>query len=193
MRFVGYPKPHRHGGQHTGLVHLVVVLVQRKRESFLVGDPEAFVHQRLLLLKIFLQRLAHFLLAGHPRQIRKRAQRLRSQPALVELRLDGQQRPAFHPAVPHAKILWPSTFIIGRFQKRISLVQAFPLLFGKRRVAALDDVVVRRNDVQGSGIGGSVGIGIAFEPIHEIGALGNFVRDLAILALELSDELQRRP
>src|SRR5207244_9836617 len=147
MRFVGYPKPHRHGGQHTGLVHLVVVLVQRKRESFLVGDPEAFVHQRLLLLKIFLQRLAHFLLAGHPRQIRKRAQRLRSQPALVELRLDGQQRPAFHPAVPHAKILWPSTFIIGRFQKRISLVQAFPLLFGKRRVAALDDVVVRRNDV----------------------------------------------
>jgi hypothetical protein len=111
---------------------------------------------------------------------------------LIELRFDWQQRPAFHPPVPYAKILRQSPLIVGRFQKRISLLQTFPLLFGKRRVAALYDVVIHCDDVQWSGVSGGVGIRIAFEPVHEIRALGNFVWHLAIFALEFADEFQRR-
>src|SRR5580704_5214623 len=43
-RFIGQSKPHRNSRQHRQLIHLLVVLVERKRKSLLVCDPEAVVH-----------------------------------------------------------------------------------------------------------------------------------------------------
>src|SRR4029077_21055850 len=157
-----------------------------------IRKPEASVHQYPLLLKLLRERLAQFFLARHLRQIRKRSQRLRSQPALVILRLHRQQRPAFHPAMPKPKILWQSSLVVRRFQKRIRFLQALPLFFRKSGVPALHDVIIHRDNVQRRRVSGSIRVWISLEPVHETRALGNLMRDLAILALEFADELQRR-
>src|SRR3981081_2043855 len=84
------------------------------------------------------------------------------------------------------KALWG----VGGTHELIPLPQAVPFLARKVEVAAARDVIVRRDDVERRGVGGGVAIRIVLEPIHETCALRNFVRDLAVVALELGNELE---
>src|ERR1700716_2084146 len=80
--------------------------------------------------------------------------------------------------------------VVGGTHELIRLPQAVPLLARKIEVAAARDIIVRRDDVERRGVGGGVAIRIVLEPIHEACTLRNFVRDLAVVALELGNELE---
>ena len=56
-------EPHRHRGQHAGLVHLLVLLIESKSKPVFLRRPESFVHQRLLAREIFAQLLADVFLS----------------------------------------------------------------------------------------------------------------------------------
>src|SRR5713226_3753451 len=113
-------------------------------------------------------------------QIRKRAQRLDSQSRLIEFGLHWKQRAAFHPPMPDSGIFGKALLVIGRAQKLVGFPQTVPFFFGKCGVAAFYDVIIHCDDVKRGCIGGGVRIGIAFEPVHEVRALRNFMRDLAV-------------
>src|SRR2546429_3314007 len=84
------------------------------------------------------------------------------------------------------KVLW----VVGGTHELIRLPQAVPFLARKVEVAAARDVIVHRDNVDRRGVGGGVAVRIVLEPIHETCALRDFVRNLAVVALELGDELE---
>src|SRR5438876_7578787 len=123
-------------------------------------------------------------------KIRERAERLDAEPGLIQLGFDREQRAAFDPAVPDAQVFRKTVLVVGGAQELVGFPQARPVFFGERGVAAFDHVIVHGNEVEWRGIGGGVGIRIALEPVDKSGALRNFVRDLAVVALEFADECQ---
>src|SRR5713101_5883863 len=87
-----------------------------------------------------------------------------------------------------ADVLREVLCVVGGPHELVSLPQAVPLLARKIEVTAARDVIVDGDDVERSRVAG----GIVLEPVDEACALGNFVRDFAVLALELGDELESR-
>ena len=167
-----------------------IFFIEREGEALLFRQPECLIDERLLALEFSLQLAAHILLSGYLSQLRKRIQRDGPQPALIQLRFNRKQRPALHPAMSNLKIARQALRIVGGLQKLVRLPHAVPFLFGEFQVAALSHVIFNRDDIERRGVGGGVGVGISFEPVHEICALGNLVRQLAVVALKLADELQ---
>src|SRR5437588_11818068 len=125
------------------------------------------------------------------REIRERAQRFNAKAGLIQLGFYWKQWAPLDPAVAHAEIFREAALIVGGAQKFVGFPEAVPFFLGKRGVAALHHVIIRRDEVQRRGVGGSVGIRIVLEPVHEIRALRNFVRDFAVFALEFADEGER--
>src|SRR2546423_2282004 len=78
--------------------------------------------------------------------------------------------------------------VVSGAHELIGLPQAVPLLAGKIEVAAASYIIVGCDDVERRRIGGGVAIGIILEPVYETSALGNFVGNLSVLALELGNE-----
>ncbi len=89
-----------------------------------------------------------------------------------------------------AEILRQTLRVVGGTQKLIGFPNVIPFYFRERSVAALDDVIVHGDDVERGGVGGSVGVGIIFEPGNEVGALGDFVGDFSVFALIFADEFE---
>jgi hypothetical protein len=110
---------------------------------------------------------------------------------LIEFRLHREKRAAFDPAVADALVFCKAMLIVGGEQKLIGFPEAVPLFFGEGVVPTGGYVIVHGDDVERRSVSGGVRIGIAFEPVHEICALRNFVGDFAVLALEFADEGER--
>src|SRR5580692_748570 len=136
-------KPHRYRRFHRQLVHLLVVLVQSKCKPLLIGYPETIVHQRPLLRKFTVQRRGRIFVPRKPRQISECSQRLRPQPALVELALHREQRATFHPAMPESLILRQPLRVVRRLQELIRLPKARPFRLCKLSIAAVHHIIVR--------------------------------------------------
>ena len=92
-----------------------------------------------------------------------------------------------------AEVLRKVLGVVGGTHELVCLPQALPLLARKLDIAAADDVIIRGNDVERRRVGGGIAVGIVLEPVDEACALGNLVRDLSIVALELGDELEGGP
>src|SRR5260370_22860786 len=86
-------------------------------------------------------------------------------------------------------VFWESVLVVSGAQKFVGFSKALPFFPRKSGVTALRNIVIHRDEVERSCIGGSVRVGIILKPIHKICALRNFVRDLAIIALQLPDEV----
>ena len=169
----------------------MIVVVERKGEALFVGEPECIVHQRPLLREIPGQLFARVFLAHEMREIRERAQCFDAEAGLIQLGFHGEQRATFDPAVADALIFREAMLVVSGAEKFVGFPEAVPLFFGESRIAARVDVIVHRNEVERRGVGGGVGIRIALEPVHEICALGNFVGDFTVFALEFADERER--
>src|SRR5216684_4018401 len=118
-------------------------------------------------------------------------QRRGAESGLVQLCFYRQQRAAFHPAMSNSQILWETVFVIRGFQKGVRLPQTLPVFLCKGSVATGAYVVLRGNHIQRCGVRGSKSVRIVLEPVDEARALGNFVRNLTVLALVLENELER--
>ncbi len=123
------------------------------------------------------------------REIGEGAEGFGAEAALVQLGFYREQRAAFDPAVADAEILRETALVVGGAQELVGLFEAVPFGFCEGDVAALGDVVVGGDDVERSGVGGRVWIGIVLEPRDEICALSDFVGDFSIFALIFADEL----
>src|SRR6267378_1071706 len=93
--------------------------------------------------------------------------------------------------MPDSGILGKAMFVISRAQKLVGLPQIVPHFSCERGVPALHNVIIHRDDVEWSCVGRGVGIGITFEPVHEVRALRNFVRNFAVFALVFANERER--
>ena len=91
----------------------------------------------------------------------------------------------------YAEILGKALLIVGRAHELIGAPDVVPLLSDKCEVATLDRIVVHGEDEKRCRIGGHVGIRKIFKPGNQARALRNLVRDFAVLALVLADEINR--
>src|ERR1700732_1002614 len=82
--------------------------------------------------------------------------------------------------------------IVGGAKKLVGLPDAVPLFFCEGHVSALGHIVVHGDDIERSGVRGSVAVRKILEPGNETCALRDFVRDLSVITLILADELQCR-
>src|ERR1700729_4178294 len=103
---VGQFEPHGYGGKHTGFVHTSIVFIQREGIHLFFGRPKRLIERRLPALELRGQSFLIVSSAEYTRQMRKRAQRLSSECALVVLRRHGKQRASFHPAMSNAVVPW---------------------------------------------------------------------------------------
>ena len=165
-------------------------LSRAKAKRFLSGSQKALLTRDFCFSNAAARSLLSFSFPARLGEIRERAQGFRSQAALVELGFYREQRAAFHPAVSESKILRQALRVIGGAHELIGLPQAVPLGFGEGGVAALRDVIVHGDDVERGGVGGSVRVGIIGEPVDEICALRDFVRDFSVVALVFADEFE---
>src|SRR5260370_14347091 len=189
--FIEQSKPHGHCCQDARFVHGIIVLIESKRESVRSRNPKRFIDQSLLVCETSRKLFAEVFLASQMREIRKRAKRFYPQRSLVQLRFHRKKGAAFHPAMADTNIFGKSTFIESRAQKFVGFSKALPFFPRKSGVTALRNIVIHRDEVERSCIGGSVRVGIILKPVHKICALRNFVGDLAIIALKLADEVER--
>ena len=143
-----------------------------------------------MLFEFLLERVCRCrVVSGELREIRERAERNGAEAALIQLGFHREQRAAFDPAVADAEILREA------LRRRMSISEidrpstGCPIWFGEIDVAALRDVIVHRDDVERSRVGGRVGVRKSLEPTDEICALGNFVGDFSVFALKFADEL----
>src|ERR1035438_1564083 len=111
--------------------------------------------------------------------------------ALIVLGHHWKQRTTFHPAVSHADVLRKSLVIVGRSQKLVSLPNPIPAFASERYIAALRHVIIGRDDKQWRCVCGGVGIRKICEPGNKTRTLRNLMRNLAVIALILADELDR--
>src|SRR5467141_2143907 len=94
--------------------------------------------------------------------------------------------------MPDSGILGKAMFVISRAQKLAGLPQIVPFFSCERGVPTLQNVVIHGDDIERCCIGGGVRIGVAFEPVHEVRSLRNFVRNFAVFALVFGNERERR-
>src|SRR5580700_8543096 len=188
--FVGDAEPQGDSGQNREFVDAAILLVEGEGKRFFLRRPETLIEDGLLAIKSGLQIFPHVVLAGEFCEIGERAQSFEAEAALVELRLHWKKRAAFDPTVAESEVLGKVLRVVGGTHELIRLPQAVPFLAGKVEVAAARDVIVCRDEVERRGVGRGVAIGIVLEPIYETCALRDFVRNLAVVALELGNELE---
>src|SRR5882762_4923838 len=153
---IGQAKPHRNGGEHARFVNWFAIGAESEGVTLLAGQPECVVEFLDLLFKILGEFRGSSVLTCQTRKIGKSAQGLNAQPTVVELGFHRQQRSTFYPAVTDAEILRESLWIVGGTKKLVCLRDAVPFFFCEGDVSALGHIVIHGDDVERSGIGGSV-------------------------------------
>src|SRR5882724_12985588 len=91
-----------------------------------------------------------------------------------------------------SKVLREALRVVSGAQKLIRLPSAVPFFFREGDVSALHHVIIQRNDIERRAVGGRIPVRKILEPRNKAGSLGDFVRNFAVLALELTYKFQCR-
>ena len=192
MLAIDQTEPHGHGGQNAGLIDRLAVGAERERvgvRTAVRAQPELLFQRVALGVKLGIQILCAHGVVEQAREHGQRSQRLHVAACLIELHTDGEQRTAFHPSVTHVQIARETGFV----ERGSHEVKRFPeprrLFAGERYIAAGAHVFGGGDDVERRSVRGSEAVGKLLEPIHQAGGLRDFVRNFAIVALEMRDEL----
>src|SRR5258706_7337528 len=89
----------------------------------------------------------------------------------------------------NAGVLSKTLRIVRRTQELIRPPHVVPLRPCEFDIAALRHVVIHRNDEERRCIRGGIGVRIILEPWNKACSLGNLVRNLSILTLIFTDEV----